>query len=58
MPDIKDEKFIVRMVKLALKHWWKLLIVCVVAGFLFTSCEIPTKWGVFKKGGIEMPWSK
>ena len=58
MPDTKDEKFIVRMVNLVLKHWWKILIVCVVAGFLFTSCEIPTKWGVFKKGGIDMPWTK
>jgi len=58
MPDIKDEKFIIKMIRLALKHWWKILIVAVVTGFLISSCEIPTKWGMWKKGGITMPWSK
>jgi len=58
MPDEKDEKFIMKMIRLILKHWWKILIVAVITGFLLSSCEIPTPWGVWKKGGIDMPWSK
>lgn len=56
--DDSDEKFVARMVRLGLKHWWKILIVLVVAGALLTSCEIPTPWGPLKKGGLELPWGK
>lgn len=49
---------IMELVKLGLKNWWKILIVALTAGILFTSCEIPTPWGIYKKGGIDMPWSK
>ena len=59
MPELlKKEKFIVRIIKIGFKNWWKILIALTLGGFLISSCEIPTPWGMLKKGGINMPWGK
>jgi hypothetical protein len=52
----KTKEFIVKMFRLAIKHFWKIIVIILLFGFLFASCEIPTPFGVIKKGGIELPF--
>lgn len=40
------------------RHWIKWLVGIIVVGIVISSCEIPTPWGVIKKGPVKLPFMK
>jgi len=52
------QDFIEFLLKHFQKHWLKWLAGILCFGFVVASCEIPTPWGVIKKGSVKLPFIK